>query len=85
MEVIPKDPTLYPSAGWLWDATCVINWLLYNEVQDLSNEEKATIILQVLGHMNANKGKWIFNREDKPFWYMGYLMELVQLFSGIHL
>ena len=85
VAVIPKYLTLYPSAGWLWNVTHVLNWFLYNEIQDLSNEKRAKIILQVLGHMNANKGEWNFNMEDKPLWYMGYLMQLVQHFSGIYL
>ena len=48
VEVVPKDPMLYPSLGWTQDATHLMNWFLYNEGKDLSAERQAQIILQAL-------------------------------------
>ena len=33
--------------------------------------------------MSCHKGECIFKKEEKPLWYMGYLMESVRYFGGI--
>ena len=45
VEVVPKDPTVYPSLGWTRDATHLMNLFLYNEVNVLPSDEWAQIIL----------------------------------------
>ena len=83
IEVVPKDPIKYPSLGWIRDVTHVLNWFLYNEVSDLSNERRAQVVLQVIDNMTYHMKEWFFRRELQPLWYMGYLVELVKKLSGI--
>ena len=45
VEVVPKDPTIYISLGWTRDTSHLMNWFLYNEVNDLLNDKQAQIIL----------------------------------------
>ena len=71
VEVVPKDPTEYPNQGWIRDVTHHLNWFLYNEVPDLSNERWAQVVLQVIDHMTYHMHKWFFKRERQPLWYMG--------------
>ena len=43
--------------------THLMNWFLYNEVEDLSNERWAQIILQAIDHMSHHMGDWQFKKE----------------------
>ena len=63
VEAVPKDPTLYPSLGWIRDATHLMNWFLYNDGKDLSAERQAQIILRALAHMSQHMGDWLFEQE----------------------
>ena len=85
VEVVPKDPVEYPSSSWIRDVSQQVNWFLYNEVSDLSNERQAQVVLQVIDHMTCHKLKWLFNWEQEPLWYMGYLVDIVKKYSGINL
>ena len=82
VEVVLKDPTVYPSLGWTRDITHLMNWFLYNEVNDLPNDKQAQIILQALDYMSWNMGDWLFWREWQPLWYMTYLTEVIKMGGG---
>ena len=69
----------------MWDISHQVNWFLYNEVSDLSNEKRAQVVLQVVDHMTCHTLKWLFNWEQEPLWYMGYLVDIVKKYSGINL
>ena len=59
-----------------------MNWFLYNEVEDLSNERRAQIILQAIKHMSHHMEDWLFKKECQPLWYMTYLTEVIKKVGG---
>ena len=59
-----------------------MNWFLYNEVEDLSNERWAQIKLQAIDHMSHHMGDWQFKKEWQPLWYMTYLTEVIKKVGG---
>ena len=62
--------------------THLMNWFLYNEVEDLSNERRAQIILQAIEHMSHHMEDWLFKKEQQPLWYMTYLTEVIKKVGG---
>ena len=62
--------------------THLMNWFLYNKVEDLSNEKWAQIMLRAIEHMSHHMEDWLFKKEWQPLWYMTYLTEVIKKVGG---
>ena len=59
-----------------------MNWFLYNEVEDLSNEKWAHTILRAIEHMSHHMEDQLFKKEQQPLWFMTYLTEVIKKVGG---
>ena len=80
----PRYPADFREEGWKKDAHCTYGWHISITINSTA-QEADSLIAPMLRHMERNRPRWYFVKEDDPLWYSVLLNDFYEEVHGYYL